>query len=144
MAAGIRATGRTTLELLKADVFSEIKRLGKGRQEAVASRAAPLLTQLTRDFYDSDFTVYEDPRPSSELTGEHLTLKGPAQRTYSSLSYVSLGTQLRVSFNTNYAKYLIGKYEILPNGYMPRAWVTKIREVLDSVNEDWRNNPGRL
>lgn len=94
----------------------------------VAMRAAPAMTALTREAYDAGRTVYGDRRPAG-AGGKALTLKrtGDAER---GLRFVAVGTIVRVVLAQKYVKYLIGKYQILPNGRLPVAWDEKLRELL--------------
>lgn len=86
----------------------------------VAQRAAPTLTDLTREAFDGGENVYGDARPAG-AHGNTLTLNltGETRRT---LRFVSNGTIVRCVLGTKYARYLIGKYGILPNGALPVAW----------------------
>jgi hypothetical protein len=99
---------------------------------SVAARAAPALTVLTRQAYDGGRDVYGQSRPKSTTTGEVLTLNrtGATERT---LKFVSVGTLVRCVLGTRYAKYLIGKYRILPNGPIPVAWRAKLDTIVQGT-----------
>ena len=92
----------------------------------VSQRAAPALTDLTVDAYLTDRTVYGESRPSAK-DGSTLTLHktGETRRT---LQFVANGTIVRCVLGTKYARYLIGKYGILPNGALPVKWSRKLAE----------------
>lgn len=96
----------------------------------VASRAAPALTDRTRQSFDAGQTVYGDARPAG-VNGQALTLRktGAASRE---LKFVAVGTIVRCVLGPDYAKYLIGKYSVLPNGAMPAAWSKALRELTAS------------
>ncbi len=90
---------------------------------AVAQQAAPLFTQLARETFDAGKNVYGQPRPLS-VKGEQLTLVASGE-TRDSIKFVANGTTVRCVLGPKYAKYLIGKYGILPSGdraEIPAAW----------------------
>ncbi len=86
----------------------------------VAQRAAPAMTNLTRGAFGSNRTVYGAPRPAG-VDGQPLTLEesGATKRT---LQFSATGTVIRCVLGPPWSKYLIGKYDILPNGGMPADW----------------------
>lgn len=100
---------------------SRLQELPRTLAASVATRAAPVLTGLTQDAYASTHDVYDQPRPVSEVDRKPLDLRrtGDAQRA---LTFVAIGTLVRVRLGTPYTKYLIGKYRILPNGFLPQTW----------------------
>ncbi len=99
--------------------------------QAVATRVAPTLSDATRAAYSSSADVYGAARVPS-VSGAPLTLVRSGA-TQASLRFVSIGTQVRCSLGTPYAKYLIGKYRILPNGPLPTAWGAQIASTAQSV-----------
>ncbi len=96
----------------------------------VAKRAAPVLTTAALRSYDSGQTVYGDPRPRG-VDGKELSLDrtGATKRT---VRFVTSGTIIRCALGTKYARYLIGKYGILPNGRatIPAKWSTSLAEIV--------------
>ncbi len=90
----------------------------------VASRAGPALTDLTQDANASHRNVYGDPYPTG-ADGQQLTLRRTGA-VAGDLRFAVAGTQVRSVLPEKYAKYLIGKYNILPNGAMPAAWRGKL------------------
>lgn len=90
----------------------------------VAARAGPALTDLTRDANSSRRNVYGDAYPTG-ADGQQLTLHRTGA-VAGSLAFRVAGTTVRAVLNESYAKYLIGKYNILPNGAMPAAWRSKL------------------
>jgi hypothetical protein len=94
----------------------------------VSKRAAPVLTDETLAAYDSGHSVYGEPRPVG-ADGAPLTLNatGAVRRD---VHFTSQGTVVRCVLGPRYAKYLIGKYGILPNGPLPAGWSHKLRDVV--------------
>lgn len=96
----------------------------------IAQQAAPMLTRLAQDAHAARTNVYGDPYPAG-VSGEQLDLvfSGDTQRT---LRFVVNGTIVRCQLGPKYAKYLIGKYKILPIGdrtAMPIRWVRALDEL---------------
>lgn len=98
---------------------------------AVAQRAAPAMTQLTTQAFASKRNVYGEARPVG-VNGQPLTLEatGATKRT---LGFTANGTVLRCQLGTRWAKYLIGKYGVLPNGGLPAAWSQRLGQIVDEV-----------
>ena len=88
----------------------------------VARRGASLLRHVTSKAFADRETVYGDPRPLGKY-GDILSLvaSGATQR---SMTFYAHGTKIRAILGTTWAKYLIGKYKVLPSGYseMPVRW----------------------
>jgi hypothetical protein len=98
---------------------------------AVAARVAPNLTEQAQASYDSGQTVYGAARPLS-IKGEPLTLVETGT-VRSQLKFNALGTKVTVSIGPNYARFLIGKYGILPSGdraAIPAPWVAAIDRIV--------------
>lgn len=102
--------------------------------EEVSRKAAPAFTQLTNQAFNSRQTVYGEARPEG-VNGNPLTLvgTGPGMRTKDTLRFVQIGTIVRCVLGTDHAKYLIGKYRILPMGEMPSKWSNKLREFVAAL-----------
>lgn len=98
---------------------------------AVAAEAAPVITDRIRTPYHSGRTAYEDPRPLS-VEGKPLDLNRTGE-TAARLRFVAIGTTLRAKLGTPYAKYLIGRFDILPNGALPKKWKEDLAMQLDKV-----------
>lgn len=95
--------------------------------QSVARDAAPALTKETAGAYDSGRTAYGEARPRSE-SGDPLSLvRTGAVR--GGVRFAVIGTVVRCVLPESYAKYLIGKYSILPNGVLPVAWGAKLRSI---------------
>ena len=86
----------------------------------VAKRAAPALTSEARDAFVSNTTVYGESRPAG-VHGQPLSLV-QSGATRDALRFVSIGTIVRCVLPTRWARFLIGKYAILPNGALPVGW----------------------
>lgn len=98
---------------------------------AAAKRIAPQITGMAQESYDNGQTVYGDAR----LEG----VKGPLSLydtgdTRSKMRFVATGSIVSCFLGTTYAKYLIGKYRILPIGdrtKIPVAWDRAVRRIID-------------
>lgn len=90
----------------------------------IASRAGPALTDLTRDANASRRGVYGEAYPIG-VDGQQLTLHRTGA-VAGSLEFRATGTIVRARLPEKYARYLIGKYNILPNGALPAGWRTKL------------------
>lgn len=88
--------------------------------QKIAAQVAPGVTAKAQQAYSAGQTVYGDARPTG-AAGNALTLV-QSGATQGSLRFVAIGTRVRVALGTRYAKYLIGKYRILPSGALPVAW----------------------
>jgi hypothetical protein len=94
----------------------------------ISKRAAPALTDLTQTAFNSNATVYNESRPAG-VNGNSLSLvKSGATRD--ALRFVSVGTIVRCVLPTKWAKYLIGRYGILPNGALPVKWSARLKEIV--------------
>jgi hypothetical protein len=98
--------------------------------QKVASDSAPKITNLARGAYDSGRKVWGELRPPG-AGGRRLTLKRTGD-TYGTVRFVAIGTIMRCVLGTPYARYLIGKYGILPSGAIPYQWGAAIRETVEA------------
>lgn len=127
--AGLRQVSQRSL----ADVKGSLRALPLTLAARVASKSAPALTASAGAAYDAGRTVYGASRPLS-VDGAPLSLKrtGAVRGT---VRFVAVGTILRCVLSTRYAKYLIGKYGILPCGArarLPGEW----RKLLGGVVQE--------
>lgn len=106
---------------------SKLRELPKTVAIDVARRAAPAVSTLTSTAFESARTVYNDPRPSG-VDGRQLTLVRSG-RTRDALRFVAVGTLVRCVLPTRWARYLIGKYGVLPNGALPVQWSRRLAEL---------------
>lgn len=93
----------------------------------VAQDVAPELTRMARESYDAGQTVYGAPRPEG-TRGDKLDLvdSGATRRD---MRFEAIGTRVRCVLGPRWAKYLIGKYKILPVGdrsAIPAKWQATI------------------
>lgn len=100
----------------------------------IAAQAAPEVSALTRQAFDSETTVYASPRPKS-ADGKPLTLvRSGASRE--ALRFVAEGTRMRTAVLPPYTRYLIGRYDVLPNGPLPAEWRERLNEIAAEVLYD--------
>lgn len=111
-----------------AKLKGAIRDLPKTVAHDVAQRAAPAMTSLTRNAFTSAETVYGEPRPAGK-GGALLTLHKTGA-TEAQLRFVSVGTIVRCVLGPKWARYLIGKYGILPNGALPAKWSKRLGEIV--------------
>jgi hypothetical protein len=129
-----KATNIPRYQKIRAGLFDEIKTRLRAfplsLSHDVAQRSAPVLTALARQSFDSGTTVYGDARPES-VEGKALTLRRTGE-TARTIAFIANGTIVRCVLGTKYARYLIGKYAVLPNGRAapPVAWTRAIGEVV--------------
>lgn len=97
----------------------------------VAQRSSSPLTALAQRAYESGQTVYGEARPRG-VDGQTLDLKRTGL-TAATLRFTTVGTIVRCVLGTRYAKYLIGKYRILPMGRMPADWSAKLEQITREV-----------
>lgn len=97
----------------------------------VTQRAAPEMTREAETAFAAGRTVYGRSRPLG-VDGDRLSLQktGAAKRV---LRFRSSGTQLRSVIGPNYVRYLIGKYDILPNGPLPTGWSRRLGVIVSET-----------
>lgn len=127
--ANIR-TGNAALGGLK----SRLRALPVTLAHAIAQRAAPALAGLATGAYDGGRTVYGESRPTG-VNGQPLDLEetGATRRT---VNFSASGRIVRAALGTPYARYLIGKYRILPNGPLPVGWKQRIDDIVHTTKTD--------
>lgn len=123
------------------DFKARLQRMPVEVATEIARQAAPILTAMARASWDRGDNVYGDARPPG-VDGNPLSLvaTGDTKRT---LSFKANGRIIRAELGPKYAKYLIGKYKILPIGdrtAMPLAW----RRALDELAREIISNPARV
>ena len=98
----------------------------------VAARAAPAMTALTTEAHAARRGVYGTPYKG----GVSLERTGAMGRA---LSFRADGRIVRCVLGprdkrgTQYGKYLIGRYQILPNGALPAEWSRRLGEIVASA-----------
>lgn len=110
-----------------SDIKRALQALPLSVAHSVAKRAAPALSDLTIEAFDSGRNVYGDSRPRGKRGPLTLVKTGETRRT---LQFVANGTIVRCVLGTKYAKYLIGKYGVLPNGALPVDWVRALGAIV--------------
>lgn len=131
MAAGISSMNR-----LRASIASLPVRI----RSAVAKDAAEVLTAEVRESFSAGSTVYDTPRPLS-VDGAPLTLV-KSGRTKADLVFVAIGTIVRAQLGTKYAKFLVGKYKVLPSS-LPAAWRAKLEQLVGEYVADFAKETAR-
>lgn len=129
------SAGITSLNRLR----STIKALPLRIRSAVAKDAEEVLTRRAQEAYDSGKTVYETPRPTSKAKGSEgaaLTLK-KSGKARGALAFVAIGTIVRAQLGMRYAKYLVGKYKILPQS-LPALWRSDLEKLVREYAEDFQ------
>jgi hypothetical protein len=109
------------------DLKKKIQQLPLTVAHTVAQRAAPEMTRLTKAAYSGGKTAYGGPRPTG-TGGRRLGLVRTGA-TEQSVGFHAAGTVIRCVLGTKYAKYLIGKYQILPSRTIPRDWMLRLRQI---------------
>jgi len=119
----VRHKGNQTLASLK----SKLAEMPRTVAVDVAKRASPQLTTLTQEAFTGGQTIYGEARPLG-VDGQPLDLYRTGS-VAAQLKFTTNGTIVRAVLGPKHAKYLIGKYGILPNGSMPVRW----RAALDTL-----------
>jgi len=107
---------------------------------AVAQDAAEVLTREIRGAFSSGRTVYDTPRPLS-VDGGRLSLVRSG-RVRGDLQFVRVGTILRAQIGAAYARFLVGKYAILPQR-LPEAWARALTKIVDEYRADFEREATR-
>lgn len=113
---------------------SRLRELPRTLAHEVAKRASPAMTDLTREAFDGGRNVYGETRPQG-VDGNPLTLEATGE-TRRTLRFTTTGTIVRCVLGTRYARYLIGRYQILPNGGLPTRWRDRLRQIVREAGRD--------
>lgn len=128
--AGLKCTGMSP-----QGIKDDIKKQSMSVAYDIAQRVAPAITAKARASYDSGVNVYGDERKKS-VTGGALSLRATGS-TYRDLRFRVAGSVMWCDLGTPYARYLIGRYDILPNGgrstSAPVDWQRTIQSISDEV-----------
>lgn len=116
------------------DLRGKLKAFPRTLAAKVATESAPAITGLAQQAYDSGQTVYGAARPKG-VDGQPLALErtGAARRD---VRFTAIGTTVRCSLGPKYARYLVGKYQILPISALPAAWRAKLGEIVKKAGPD--------
>lgn len=126
--------GITSLARLRAAIRDLPLRI----RESVAKDAAGYLDIEVRADFGAGRTVYDTPRPlavGKKTIGQRLTLV-KSKKTRDNLGVTQVGTIVRAALGTPYAKYLVGKYQILPQT-LPASWQEYLNKLVREYREDW-------
>lgn len=126
---GVDPKGLQSLRSLK----KALQRLPITATARIAAGAAPAMSTLAQGAHASGKTVYGRPRPRG-VDGDSLSLERTGA-TKRALSFIATGRDIRTTLLPRYAKYLIGKYDLLPNGPLPQAWRDQLRAIATRVLE---------
>jgi hypothetical protein len=113
------------------DLRAKLRSLPRTVAQVVAPRAAVAMTELAREAFANGNTVYGEDRKRG-VGGDELTLK-LTHLTESTLRFESAGSTVRCVLDSRYAKYLIGKYRILPMGGLPVPWSQRLSTIVHEV-----------
>lgn len=119
----IDAAGLRSIRALQ----NSLRRMPITAAARIAQRYAPEASRLARGAHDGGRTAYGSARPRA-VSGAALTLNRTGA-TRAALSFIATGRQVRLTRLPRYAKYLIGKYDLLPNGPLPQAWRERITRI---------------
>lgn len=118
------------------DLKARLRTLPQSTAYDVAQQVAPRLTSMAQDAYRAGRTVYGEPRPQSP-TGRDVDLVRTGA-TLRMTRFRASGSVMVCSLGTPYAKYLVGRYRILPVGDrtgVPIAWQRVIEDAFGAALE---------
>lgn len=101
--------------------------------QKVAAAAAPELTKVARETFDAGEDAYGVPwTPGADGKRVDLNKSGTLR---SKITYVAIGTVLRVALGTSYAKYQVGRRPVFPrqNEALPASYVAVLEKVTREV-----------
>lgn len=124
--AGLRRKGRSNIR-------DAIKTLPSRLANAVAMKSAPGLTSAARKDYQRGRNAYGDKRPLG-VRGNALTLNESGD-TFRTVRFRRSGTIVEAVLGTQYARFLIGKYKILPASReaVPANWKRLLDRIVAEV-----------
>lgn len=121
--AGLRGDVRTI-----SDLKRNLRALPLSMAHDVAKRSAPALTEEVQGAFDSGRNVYGESRPESVDGGPLSLVKTGATKRL--LRFRATGRLVGAVLGTTYARFLIGKYRILPMGGMPAEWSRRLSGIV--------------
>jgi hypothetical protein len=130
----LRGDLRTLRSLKKA-----LQKLPITASARIAERGAPAVTALARASFDAGRTAYGSARPRG-VDGDPLSLEATGA-TKAALRFIAVGTTMRTANLPRYARYLIGRYDLLPNGPLPAAWRDRLQSIAAQVLYDAIHSP---
>jgi len=106
-----------------------------------AGRIAPAVTAIARADFGAGRTVYGDRRPLG-VRGNALSLVRSG-RVRGGLRFAATGARLRCVLPTDYAKFLVGRYKVLPHGdHLPASWKRTIDAHIAGALEAFARDSG--
>lgn len=123
--SGLRLVGGARMSAIKGALRALPVRVA----ERVAREGSGALTEAAGASFDAGRTAYDGARPLG-VDGARLSLQRTGE-TRSTIKFIQIGTIVRCVLGTKYARYLIGRYAILPSstGALPEGW----RQRLDAL-----------
>lgn len=97
----------------------------------VARRAQSELDALTQQAWDAGRDVHGNPRKEG-ADGSALDLRDSGALR-GGLEFVAIGSQVRARLNQPYARYVIGRYGVLPSGHMPIDWQLALERLVHAA-----------
>ena len=96
--------------------------------QRVAAKAAPAISALAREAFDSSTDPYGAAWAPGRDGGTVTLRRDGALEAF--LRYVAIGTRLRVSLGVKYAKYQIGKRPVYPRaGLLPAKYALALEQI---------------
>jgi hypothetical protein len=92
--------------------------------QRIAAKVAPRLTALAAASFAAGQNAYGQAWPAG-VNGQALTLRRTGALA-SKLSFVAIGTRVRAVLGVPYARYIIGRFAVLPGRALPTAWSSDI------------------
>ena len=124
-AAGLRSLRSLKKALAKLPITATAR---------IAARAAPAMSALAQGAHASGQTVYGRPRPKG-VDGDALS-RANTGATQRALQFIATGRDIRTTVLPRYARWLIGRYDLLPNGPLPIAWREGLKAIASRVLSD--------
>ena len=109
-------------------------------RRAVAVEAGEILNAEVRADFARGITVYDTPRPLG-VRGQKLSLVKTGT-TKARVGFNVFGTIVRADLATRYGKYLVGKYQVLPQR-LPVKWQQMLERIVREFREDWQREVSR-
>jgi len=120
------------------DATERVRKLGVIAGQRVARTAAPKLSAAALSDFSGGRTAYGDARPTGVNGPLSLVRTGATRAT---LGFSAQGTVMRAVLSTRWARYLVGRYRILPVGdrtAMPSKWSALIGGVVKAaLDAEW-------
>jgi hypothetical protein len=137
--AGVKHVGGETLRGLKA----QMRKRPVSLAHSIAQRVGPEFTRQAREVFATGRDVYGHPRLTSEaqrngqVSGDLLTLRDTGA-LWEELRFKASGSIVRCVLGVPYAKFLIGRYKILPIGDrtpMPPLWLQAVSRIAEQETD---------